>query len=104
MNPYVLKTKSIMPITIDSIRTNSAAMMLTLLDFSKCLPELELLSSLPSFIVDELSSRDHGVNVSQKELADNVMGSPSGSKIVDVTVGGSIDNNSTQWSLRTYKT
>ncbi|KAD4179974.1 hypothetical protein E3N88_28565 [Mikania micrantha] len=95
------ENESITPTKIDRTRTTSAAMMLILLDFSKCLfLETELLLSL-LFTDDVLSSGDHGIAISQKELVDNVMDSPSGSKIVAASIGASIDINSTQWSLST---
>lgn len=100
-NCYVLKAKSKTPTKTDRIRANSAAIMLTLLDFSSCFPATVLFSSLQLFKDDGLRSGDNGITVSQKELLDKFKDSVSGSKIIDASVGASIDINSTQWSLRT---
>ena len=76
-------------------------MTLTLFD---CCLAIELLS--PRLLLSIDDCEENGIAVSQKEAVESVIelvDSASGSKIIDSLVGASIDINSTQWSLRTWK-
>ncbi|KAF5739802.1 hypothetical protein HS088_TW12G01013 [Tripterygium wilfordii] len=84
------------PTNTERKRKKTAAMTLILVDFPVFSMLSEMVGSTLSFSEDNLRDEEMGIATSQKDLAFNEVASTSGSKIVEASVGGSMDINSTQ--------
>lgn len=87
--------------TVIERRRNITAAMLTLDDGEDFWPLSPLNLSSPLLSERELDAEGSGTTTSQKDLVTADGASISGSKIVALSVGASIDSNSTHRSFRT---